>query len=121
MWDLLTEGIWESIIDLRLIVQSTWLKCKMSLSEVNLMKSGLGLFASQCIGVQLAVAVTVCVVASGFVFYMYLKWTFRRCKSNRRLDGKTALVTGANSGKNSSFGPFSKGLSNLVLVHRNRP
>ena len=105
MWDLLTEAadiVLDSTIDLRLAAKSVWLDWKRFWRDPGPTMATLfdSLFWGQPMLVQIFTALLACLVVSGAMFYSYLKWTFRRCTSNRRLEGKTVLVTGANSGKN---------------------
>ena len=105
MWDLLTEAadiVLDSTIDLRLAAKSVWLDWKRFWRDPGPTMATLfdSLFWGQPMLVQIFTALLACLVVSGAMFYSYLKWTFRRCTSNRRLEGKTVLVTGANSGTN---------------------
>ena len=105
MWDLLTEAadiVLDSTIDLRLAAKSVWLDWKRFWRDPGPTMATLfdSLFWGQPMLVQIFTALLACLVVSGAMFYSYLKWTFRRCTSNRRLEGRTVLVTGANSGTN---------------------
>ena len=90
----------DSTIDLRLAAQSVWLDWKRFWRDPGPTMATLfdSLFWGQPMLVQIFSALLACLVVSGAMFYSYLKWTFRRCTSNRGLEGKTVLVTGANSG-----------------------
>ena len=98
------EGVSDTLEDFRLYCLSFWSDYYLIYSKLNYesvveasSRSWL-LFTRQPTVVQAFVSVAVLVAVAMAIIRTYTKLTTRRCTSTARLDGRTAIVTGANSG-----------------------
>ena len=99
IWDSLGHSLGEAVQDIKILVVSCWCDLEAYFNLDKVTERMQSYFLRQTVLVQITTVVAFALFAFFLGIFLYCKLTKRSCKSKVRLDGKTALVTGANSGR----------------------
>ncbi len=111
----LLDGLVELLEDFRVHCSSYWSSFYYFLMAEFTWNNALGQVSRQSVYLQLAAVVLSSLVFICLSVRIWMKLTMGWCKSKARMDGRTVLITGANSGKSHNI--RHEGVAGALALH----